>query len=137
MDSLPHWSRGTPAVLCSSGPHAIPVSTAVRAADRRVLVALGGEREMLARLREDGRAALCMLGEGIAFTAHGEAAVLEHDLEAAPGVVVVELRVGEVQDHLADGRTELLDGARWRWREKRFADADRELIDELEQLAAD
>jgi hypothetical protein len=135
MEALPHWSRGTPAVLCASGPHAIPVSTAVRAGDRRVLLALGGEREMLARLRDHRRAALCMLGEGIAFSAYGEAVVLDRELDAAPGVAVVELRLDRVQDHLADGRTDLLDGARWRWREERFADADRKLVDELERLA--
>ena len=32
-------------------------------------------------------------------------------MEAAPGNIAVELRVERVQDHLADGRTEILDGA--------------------------
>ena len=58
-------------MLCAAGPHAIPVSTAVRAGDDRVLFALGREREILRRLRDDPRAALLVMGEGLAFTAHG------------------------------------------------------------------
>ena len=135
VDRLPYWKRGTAGVLCVSGPHAIPVSTAVRADDRRVLLALGGQRETLRRLRDDERAALCMLGEGFAISAHGSAAVLDRPLDAAPKVAVVDLHVERVQDHLADGRTEIDDGARWRWREERWAKADRELVDELERLA--
>lgn len=122
-------------MLCVTGPHPIPVSTAVRAGERRLLLALGGRRETLSRLRRDPRAALCMLGEGFAFTAHGVAAVLDRELEAAPSIVAVELRVERVQDHLADGRTEMVDAAQWRWREDRWAEADRELVDELERLA--
>ena len=38
MEGLPHWEQGTPAVLCVAGPHAIPVSTAVR---DEVLVGVG------------------------------------------------------------------------------------------------
>lgn len=135
MDALPLWDRGTPGVLCVAGPHAIPVSTAVRAGDRRLLFALGGGRETLERLRESPRAALCLLGEGHAFTAYGTAAEVQEELEAAPGVVVLEFRVDGVQDHLADGRTEMLDGARWRWREERFSEADAQLVGELERLA--
>lgn len=136
MDRLPNWRRGTAGVLCVGGPHPIPVSTVVRAGDTRLLMALGGRRETLSRLREDERVAFCMLGEGFAFTAYGSAAVLELELESAQQVVAVELRVERVQDHLADGRTEILDGVRWRWREERWAEGDRALVDELEQLAA-
>ena len=75
MDVLPSWPPGTAAVLCVAGPHAIPVSTAIRAGDRRVLLALGGRRETLRRLRdEDPAAALCVMAEGLAFTAKGQAA---------------------------------------------------------------
>lgn len=133
--ALPHWERGTPAVLCASGPHPIPVSTAVRAGDLRILLALGGRHDTLARVREEPRAALCMLGAGHAFTAHGAARVVADSLEAAPGIVPVELSVERVQDHLADGRTEMLDGARWRWREERYAESDRAIQAELERLA--
>ncbi len=122
-------------MLCVEGPHAIPVSTATRAGDRRVLLALGGERETLDRLRADPGVALCLLGPGFAFSAYGAARVLEQELAAAPSVTVVELRVERVQDHLADGRTDLLGGVSWRWREAQVAETDRELLDELDRLA--
>ena len=136
MDRLPEWKQGTPAVLCVAGPHAIPVSTFLRAADDRVLLTLGRKRETLERLRRDPGVALCMLGEGIAFTAHGEARVLAEELEAADTMVVVELRVERVQDHLADGRTEMLDGAGWRWLDEPSAELEPRILAVLEGLAA-
>jgi hypothetical protein len=57
--------------------------------------------------------------------------VVAEQLEAADTVVAVELRVERVQDHLADGRTELLDGARWRWRDEHLADAEEAIVAEL------
>lgn len=135
MEVLPHWRRGTAAVLCVSGPHAIPVSTAVRSGDLRIRLALGGRRRTLTLIRDDPRAALCVLDQGLAFTAHGTARELERSLASAPGVALVELYVESVQDHLADGRTELLGGVRWRWRERRWEEVDRRLVDELEQMA--
>jgi hypothetical protein len=134
--SLPEWRRGTPAVLCVAGPHPIPVSTAVRAGDRRIMLALGRERETLRRLRADPRAALCLLGEGVAFTAHGLARVAAEDLESADTIVAVALEVERVQDHLADGRTEMLDGARWRWLDRQAAEGEPALIAELERLGS-
>jgi hypothetical protein len=131
---LPDWEQGTPGVLVASGPHAIPVSTAVRAADDRLLFALASGRAMLSRLREHPDAALCVLGAGVAFTAYGRAAVVREPMEAAP-VTALELRVAEVQDHLADGRTEMLDGARWRWVDERAAEADPQIVAELRQIA--
>jgi Pyridoxamine 5'-phosphate oxidase len=133
MDQLPHWKRGTPAVLCVEGPHAIPVSTAVRAAGDRILLALGRERETLRRLRRDPSAALCVLGEGLAFTAHGQARILGQ-LESAGSAVAVELIVERLQDHLADGRTEMLDGARWRWLDEQAAAFEPSILAELERL---
>ena len=112
---LPDWAPGTPAVLCVDGPHAIPVTTIVRADDDRVLFSLGRERETLRRLRGEPRVALCVLGKGIAFTAHGYAYELGDEIQSVDTVAAVELRVDRVQDHLADGRTEIVDGARWRW----------------------
>jgi hypothetical protein len=135
VSALPRWQRGTPAVLIASGPHAIPVSTTVRGGDRRLLLALGPGRETLRRLRADPRAAVCLLGAGVAFTAYGEARVVAEKLESAP-VVAVELRVDRVQDHLADGRTEMLDGARWRWLDEAGARSEPKIIDELERLGA-
>jgi hypothetical protein len=136
VDELPRWERGTPAVLCVAGPHAIPVSTAVRIGNDRIALALGRGRETLRRLREDPHAALCLMGEGVAFTAHGRAAVMAERLDAADTVVAVELRVERVQDHLADGRTEMLDGARWRWIDEEAAAKDPQIVAELERLGA-
>ena len=135
VTTLPHWDSGTPAILCVAGPHAIPVSTAVRAADDRVLFALGRRRDTLERLREEPRVALCLLGEGLAFTAHGPAAVIRERLEATESVVAVELNVDGVQDHLADGRTEMLDGARWRWRDEADGEIEHAIVAELRRLA--
>jgi hypothetical protein len=134
MERLPEWVRGTPVVLCVTGPHPIPISTAVRAADDRVLFALGRERETLRRLRRDGRAALLVMGTGLAFTAHGEARVVAEQLEVADTVVAIELRVSRVQDHLADGRTEMVDGARWRWTDEQLAESEPQIWAELERL---
>jgi hypothetical protein len=132
--ALPEWRRGTPGVLCAAGPHPIPVSTAIRAGDLRLLLALARGRDTLARLRADPRVALCMLGEGVAFTAHGRASVTLERLRAAPGVAAVELSVERVQDHLADGRTEMIDGARWRWLDERAAESEPRILAELEEL---
>jgi hypothetical protein len=134
MDELPHWERGTPAVLCVAGPHAIPISTAVRAGPDRIVFALGRGRETLRRLREDPRAALIVLGAGVAFSAEGEARVVAEELDAADTVVAVELRELRIQNHLADGRTEMLDGARWRWTREEMVEAERAIVAELERL---
>lgn len=122
-------------MLCVTGPHPIPVSTMLRAGDERVLLTLGRERETLERLRRDPRVALCLLGEGMAFTAHGRAQVLAQELDSAETMVVVELVVERVQDHLADGRTEMVDGARWRWLEEGAAELEPRIMAELERLA--
>jgi len=131
---LPTWPPGTPAILCVTGPHAIPVSSYVRAGDDRIVVALGSRRETLARLRADPAAAFCVLGEGVAFTAHSQAKVLRESLEAAAGNTAVELRVERVQDHLADGRTELLDGPRWRWLDAEAETLQPRILAELKTL---
>ena len=131
---LPHWPPGTAAVLSVAGPRAILVSTPIRASDERVLFALGRRRDTLARLREDPRAALCVLCEGLAFTAHGAVSVLAEELERVP-VAALELRVELVQDHLADGRTEMLGAAGWRWRSERDEQAARAVAEQLALLA--
>ena len=136
MEELPRWPQGTPAVLCVSGPHAIPVSTVVRAGGDRILFALGRRRETLRRLRQDPSAALCVLAEGAAFTAHGRARVVSEELDAADTIVAVELLVERVQDHLADGRTDVMDGARWRWIDEESAAKDPEIVAELRRLGA-
>jgi hypothetical protein len=131
---LPEWEPGTPAVLCVAGPHPIPVSSYVRTADDRIVIALGSRRETLARLRTDPAAAFCVLGKGVACTAHCHAAIVRESLESAPGNVAVELLVERVQDHLADGRTEVLDGARWRWTDSEAAALQPRILAELETL---
>lgn len=128
---LPEWEPGTPAVLVVAGPHAIPVSTAVRRGDRRLVFALGSRRETLDRLRREPSAvALCVLARGAAFTAYGRAAVVREELDAAP-VAAVELHVERVQDHLADGRTAMLGGARYEWIDQDAADAEPRIRGEL------
>ena len=131
---LPTWPSGTPAVLCVTGPHAIPVSSYVRAADDRIVVALGSRRETLARLREDAAVAFCVLGEGVAFTAHCRASVARESLDAAPANAAVALVVERVQDHLADGRTEMLDGAGWTWIDPEAAALQPLILEELTNL---
>lgn len=114
---LPKWPYGTVAILSTAAgpPHAIPVSTAVRAGSRRVLFALASGRESLRRLRVDPRVALTLLCEGdVAVTAHGAARVVEDPLPGIDGVVAVALDVEEIQDH---NRPHFVveAGVRWRW----------------------
>jgi hypothetical protein len=127
---LPEWEPRTPAVLVAEGPHAIPVSTAVRRGDDRLVFALGQQRTMLERLRSQPDAALCVLGRGVAFTAYGRASVVREELDAAP-VAAVELRVERVQDHLEDGRTEMLAAARYDWLDDEAAVAEPRIHAEL------
>jgi hypothetical protein len=136
MERLPEWERGTPAVLCVAGPHPIPITAYLRAGDDRLLLALGRRRETLRRLREDPAVALLVLGEGLAFTAHGRASVIAEELDATDTVVAVEVVVDRVQNHLADGRTEILDGARWRWCAAEHGEAEDAILAELSELAS-
>jgi len=117
-----------------AGPHPIPVSTPVRRGPDRVLLALGRHRETLERLRVDPRVALIVIGKGVAFTAHSRALVIAERLEATDTVVAVELIVERVQDHLADERTEMLDGARWRWCNQHDGEMEDAIVAELEAL---
>ncbi|MBV9367582.1 MAG: pyridoxamine 5'-phosphate oxidase family protein [Solirubrobacterales bacterium] len=118
---LPKWPPGTVAILATAGegPHAIPVSAAVRAGPRHALLALAGSRRSLARLRAEERVALSIIAHDVAVTAHGRARVLEEEL--VEGVVAVEIEVDDVQDH--DRPTFAIEsGVRWRWTD---ADAER------------
>ena len=110
------------------------MSTTIRAGDDLVLFALGRDRETLERLRDDSRAAICVIGKGLAFTANGYASVVAERLESSNRVVAVELRVESVQDHLADGRTEILDGVRWRWLDEKFGESEDAVVAELQKL---
>jgi hypothetical protein len=119
-----------------SGPHAIPVSTAIRGSDRLLVLALGRRRETLARLRDDPAVAFCLLGAGVAFSAYGRARVLREELEGAGHVAAVAIEVERIDDHLAGSRTELIDGVRWRWTEGAARDDERRIVAELRELAA-
>jgi hypothetical protein len=114
VDELPEWEDGTVAVLSTGGgaPHAIPVSTAVRAGPRRVLIALAATRESLARLRREPRCALTIVtGPDIACTADARAEVLD---EVVDGVLAVALDVDAIEDHMQP-RFAIEAGVAWRW----------------------
>ena len=118
---LPHWPDGTVATLSTGGgePHAIPVSTIVRADDRTDLFVLARSRESLTRLRADARCALTILAAGVSVTAIGRA--VEVDAGLPEHVVALRMDVERVQDH-AQPTFEILEGVRWRWTD---ADAER------------
>ena len=127
--TLPDWPAGTVCVLATTGPdgpHAIPVSTALRAGDARVVLALAPTRGSLARLRADPHVALTVLaGPDLAFTAHGHArvaadrlpgaeGVAADRLPGAEGVAAVEITVTAVARH--ERPTFAIEaGVTWRW----------------------
>ena len=117
MDELPDWPAGTVAILSTGGgaPHCIPVSTALRAGPRTVLLALALRRESLARLRTDPRCALTILdGRDLAVTAHAHAEVVQEPMAASDRVAAVRLDVLAIQDH-GQPRFTIEAGVRWRW----------------------
>jgi hypothetical protein len=101
-DSLPEWPARTIGVLSTigDGPHAIPVSAPLRAGERRIRLSLHRERGSLARLREQPQVALCVLSsEDVAFTARGQARIVQEPMESAPDYAAVEIDVEHVDDH--------------------------------------
>jgi hypothetical protein len=113
MVELPHWPAGTVAVLTTGGdgPHAIPVSTAVRRGPRSLAFALGLRRESLARLRIDPHCALTLLAAGnVAVTVFGRASVAGE----SGGVAIVHVHVERIQDHGRDTFV-IEDGVQWHW----------------------
>jgi hypothetical protein len=116
--ALPDWPAGTVCVLATSGaggPHAIPVSTALRAGDGRIVLALARSRGSLQRLRADPRVSLTvMAGPDLAFTAHGTADVIADPLPGAEAVTGVEIHVDAVDRH--ERPTFAIEaGVAWRW----------------------
>lgn len=114
---LPQWPPGTVCILATAGegPHAIPVSTAVRASEQRIVLALGARRGSLQRLREDPRVALTVLAAGdVAFTAHGTAQVVADPLPGSDGVVGIEISVERVSSHKRPTFS-IADGVAWGW----------------------
>ena len=133
---LPDWPAGTVAILATAGsaPHAIPVSTAVRAGPRTILFALAAGRESLGRLRADPAAALAILAEDdVALTAYGRAESLEEPMPQ--GVVAVRLAVECVQDHRRPAFV-IEAGVRWRWKQAPEAERDAQVRAALERLGS-
>jgi hypothetical protein len=139
LDELPEWEPGTVAVLSTGGgrPHAIPVSTGVRAGDARVLIALAVRRESLARLREEPRCALTIMGAGnIALTAHARATIVQDPMEVADDVAAVCLDVEEIQDH-TQPRFEIESSVTWRWCDLEARERDIAIRAALTELAGE
>jgi hypothetical protein len=134
---LPEWEDGTVAVLCTGGgaPHAIPVSTAVRAGPRRVLIALALSRESLARLRREPRCALTiMAARDVACTVHARAEVVQDPMAVADGVAAIALEVETIQDHMQP-RFAIEAGVAWRWTDDAARERDAAIREALVELA--
>ncbi|MEP6954673.1 MAG: hypothetical protein ABI950_11500 [Solirubrobacteraceae bacterium] len=137
LTELPEWDDGTVAVLSTGGgrPHAIPVSTGVRAGPQRVLIALALRRESLARLREEPRCALTIMGAGnVALTAHATASILQDPMEVSDKVAAVCLDVEDIQDH-TQPRFEIESPVKWRWCELEARERDSAIRAALTELA--
>jgi hypothetical protein len=137
MTELPDWAPGTVCVLVTGGgaPHAIPVSTAMRAGPRRVLLALATRRETLARLRREPRCALTVMAAGdIACTIHARAEIVEESLPGAEGVTAVSLEVDDVQDHMQP-RFTVTAGVAWDWTDEDARASDAAVRRALAELA--
>lgn len=138
MDELPAWEDGTVAILSTAAgaPHAIPVSTAVRADSRRIYLALALGRESLARLRRDARVALTFLAHDVACTAHAVATIVEEPLAESDRVAAVRLDVVGLQDH-RQPRFVMQQPVRWQWIDPEAAARDAEIREALRRVAAD
>ncbi len=117
--TVPEWPIGTVAVLSTSGVHAIPVSTAVRTSAATVQFALGSRRGSLERLRLDGRCALTVIAEGMAFTLYGTAT----EAGEVEGAVAVRMAVERVQDHMEEAFA-IKRGVFWHWLDTDAAEKD-------------
>jgi hypothetical protein len=126
---LPTSDDGTVAALATAGsgpPHAIAVSTAVRAGPHTVLLALALQRESLARLRADPRVALTVMARDVACTARATAVVVQDPMEASDRVAAVRLDVDEIQDDRQHSFV-VEAGVRWRWTDPEAEQRDREI----------
>jgi hypothetical protein len=132
---LPEWPVGTVVILATAGPspHAIPVSTALRAGPRTILMALAASRGSLARLRADPSVAVAIVAEdNLALTAYGTAEPLEEPMP--DGVVAVRVAVERIQDHCRPAFV-IEAGVRWRWTEAGEQERDAEVRTALERIA--
>ncbi len=135
--ALPDWTPGTVAILSTGAgaPHAIPVSTGIRAGDRTVVLALARRRESLARLREDPRCALTILAAGdVAVTAQGRARLVADPLAISDRIAAVAIDVARIQDH-GQPRFVVDDGVRWRWTDPEAERRDAEVREALRAVA--
>jgi hypothetical protein len=133
---LPDWPVGTVAILATAGPapHAIPISTALRAGPRTILFALAAGRESLGRLRSDPGVALAILaGDDVALTAYGSAEPLEEPMPH--GVVAIRIAVERVQDHRRPAFV-IEAGVRWRWKQAAEEERDAQVRAALERIAS-
>jgi hypothetical protein len=131
---LPEWPAGSVTILATAGeaPHAIPVSAAIRAGPRHVLLGLAAGRGSLARLRADPRVSLAIIAEDVAVTAHGRARIVDEAL--VDGVAAVEIEVHDVRDHNRPTFT-IEAGVRWRWTDADAQRRDGEVHAALARLA--
>jgi hypothetical protein len=133
---LPDWPAGTVAILATAGPapHAIPISTALRAGPRTILFALAAGRGSLGRLRADPAVALAILAsDDVALTAYGSAEPLEEPMPQ--GVVAIRIAVEHVQDHRRPAFV-IEAGVRWRWKEAAEEERDAQVRAALERIAS-
>mgnify|MGYP006296512563 CR=1 FL=1 len=136
--ALPTWSDGTVATLSTigDGPHAIPVSTGVRASDSQMLIALATRRGSLANLKADPRVAITFLAEGnVAVTVHGQAEVVAEPMACSDRVCAVLITAERIRDH-GQPRFEIEAGVAWRWTEEDAEQRDAEVRAELSEIAA-
>jgi hypothetical protein len=136
LHELPEFEPGTVCVLTTGGgaPHAIPVSTALRAGSRRVLLALAARRESLARLRREPRCALTIMAADVACTAHARAEIVQESLPGAEGVAAVALEVDVIQDHMQP-RFAIAAGVAWDWTDEDARRGDAAVRAALDELA--
>jgi hypothetical protein len=124
------------AILVTAGPapHAIPISTALRAGPRTILFALAAARESLGRLRADPAVALAILAsDDVALTAYGNAERLEQPMP--DGVVAIRISVEQVQDHRRPAFV-IEAGVRWRWNQAEDEERDARVRAALERIAS-
>jgi flavin reductase (DIM6/NTAB) family NADH-FMN oxidoreductase RutF len=124
------------AILSTSAgsPHAIPVSTGVRAGPRLVLIALALRRDSLRRLREEPRAALTILvADDVAVTAHAQTRIVEDPMAVSDSVAAVALYVDRVQDH-GQPRFTIEAGVKWRWTDDESRERDAVIREALARL---
>ena len=124
---------GILATVGPDGPWAIPVSALRRAAEDRVLLALLRSRRSLARLRDDPRVALALIGEGFSLTAHGPALVVAEPLPGAEFMAAVEVRAERLESTLG-ARTVIHSGIAWGWRDAGSDARHRQVLAALDAL---